>query len=178
MIEKRPSDPYNASSAALRKEWSVQFSSATFVQFTPAANNGTLWSSGRGGLKRGARCRYARSGSAIHGSASTRYRQPAAAVVSGAAVLAHLPRGPYAERRQAPGGAGGGGCLLVAVIILGAPSQQAARAALVATGHVSGVSVAFSGGRGLPVLAPRKRYGGPARLHGCVFAIASQRYAL
>lgn len=39
VIEKQPSDPYCASSAAFRKEWSVQFSSAIDVQFTPAANN-------------------------------------------------------------------------------------------------------------------------------------------
>ena len=38
VIQKRPSDPYYARSAALRKECSVQFSSATFVQFTLAAN--------------------------------------------------------------------------------------------------------------------------------------------
>ena len=58
---------------------------------------------GGGGSKGGLRWRYARSGSAIHGSASTRYRQPFAAVGSGAAVLAHLLRGPQGAALGASG---------------------------------------------------------------------------
>ena len=47
-----------------------------------------------GGSKGGPRWRYARSGFAILGSASARYRQPSAGVVTVAAVLAHIASRP------------------------------------------------------------------------------------
>ena len=69
---------------------------------TPRLRYPYYGSLGGGGSKGGLRWRYARYGSAIHGSASTRYRQPSATVGSSAAVLAHETIGPCVIRSALP----------------------------------------------------------------------------